>query len=226
MVTVVVAAVVVTGGVAASLIGAGIAANSGLAVAGVGGLAVAATTAAEVIPAALVIGAAAGAGAGASVAYNEATKPPETLAQSDGKRRGYRGKDGGWIEKGPRTYNPGPNDTTGGKTLDEALDEAKAKVHVPSGQLKPNKWVLGEDNQWHVVEWKGPGGEEISIDQAHTQEDPTWPHVGWKDAAGTKGHVEVDETPGYNRDSDYVVTTEPSGVVINPIAAPSNPLSW
>jgi RHS repeat-associated protein len=99
-------------------------------------------------------------------------------------------------------YEMTPNDLDWrgtGKTYRDALSEAFKRTGVDEGQFTPEKWAPTAYGKDIPVEYKGPGGAEVSIDFAHTKNGPDVPHVGWqspgKGANQQSGHILLDEVP-------------------------------
>ncbi len=90
-----------------------------------------------------------------------------------------------------------------GKTFAEALEEAFKRTKVPKEQFIANKWAKDIEGKSGVVEWRAPGGAEVSIDAPHTTFGPDVFHIGFqtsgKDKDQVSGHIFVDCVP-YFRD--------------------------
>jgi hypothetical protein len=84
-----------------------------------------------------------------------------------------------------------------GKTVDDAVQEAFKQTGVPIEQFRETKWVKTEYGKTVPVEWKGPGGAEVSIDVQHKSPAPDIPHVGWQGPGkgAPSGHIFLDQTP-------------------------------
>ncbi len=68
------------------------------------------------------------------------------------------------------------------------------------------RWGLDANGKSIPVEWRAPGGGEVNIDNAHLDEGPAEPHVGYqtpgkRDQGAVRGHIIVDEVPAYRSGS-------------------------
>jgi RHS repeat-associated protein len=98
------------------------------------------------------------------------------------------------------SQNPNNVDWRGGgveKRFQKAIDEAFNRTGVEKEAFFETKWVKTEYGKTVPVEWKAPGGAEVSIDVAHKLPAPDIPHIGWQGPGkgAPSGHVFVDETP-------------------------------
>ena len=86
-----------------------------------------------------------------------------------------------------------------GKTFEEALQEAFRRTGVPRDRFIAEKWAKDLNGKSGVVEWKGIGGAEVSIDPPHETDGPDVFHIGFKSAdkgkKRTKGHIFLDCVP-------------------------------
>jgi RHS repeat-associated protein len=99
-------------------------------------------------------------------------------------------------------YEMTPNDLDWrgtNKTFSEALDEAFKRTGMNKSEYTPEKWAPTQYGKQIPVEYKGPGGAEVSVDFAHTSNGPEAPHIGWqspgKGANQQSGHILLDEVP-------------------------------
>lgn len=84
-----------------------------------------------------------------------------------------------------------------GRGLKEALDEAFERTGVAKSEFKVTKWAKDSAGKSFPVEWRAPGGAEVSIDAAHVRHGPDVPHVGYQmpGKGGLVGHILLDEVP-------------------------------
>ncbi|HRG48233.1 MAG TPA: polymorphic toxin type 47 domain-containing protein [Leptospiraceae bacterium] len=91
-----------------------------------------------------------------------------------------------------------------GKTFEEALQEAFRRTGVPKEQFFAKKWGLDINGKSGVVEWKGPGGAEVSIDPPHQRQGPDVFHIGFqspgKDDDRVRGHIFLDCVPFFRNE--------------------------
>jgi RHS repeat-associated protein len=98
----------------------------------------------------------------------------------------------------PYVFQPGKDEDLRGHSFQEALDRAFKNTGVPREDFEITDWAPGPNGKEIPVEWKGPGGAEVSIDFPHTGDGPRFPHIGWQ-GPGKKsgsGHIWVDDVPG------------------------------
>lgn len=90
-----------------------------------------------------------------------------------------------------------------GKTFEEALQEAFKRTGVPRDQFSERKWAKDINGKSGVVEWRAPGGAEVSIDSPHTNFGPDVFHIGFqskgKGKEQTSGHIFLDCVPYFRK---------------------------
>ncbi|HRG48950.1 MAG TPA: polymorphic toxin type 47 domain-containing protein [Leptospiraceae bacterium] len=78
-----------------------------------------------------------------------------------------------------------------GRTFEEALQEAFRRTGVPRDRFIAEKWAKDLNGKSGVVEWKGIGGAEVSIDPPHETDGPDVFHIGFKTSEKGKKELEV-----------------------------------
>jgi RHS repeat-associated protein len=138
------------------------------------------------------------------------------------RRQDHSGKANGYVKQANRSPSPlkydiaaHPNDVDlRGQDIgfQKALEQAFENTTVPRSQFQVSKWAKTIYGKTIPVEWTGPGGAEVSIDEAHVDRnwtlDKKWasgpdaPHIGWqrpgnnrKVGIGARGHIIVDSVP-------------------------------
>ncbi|MBK7055546.1 MAG: hypothetical protein IPQ05_04005 [Leptospiraceae bacterium] len=86
-----------------------------------------------------------------------------------------------------------------GKTFEEALQEAFRRTKADISKFQPKQWAKDINGKSGVVEWKGFGGAEVSIDAPHKLEGSDVFHIGYKSSGKKedriKGHIFLDCVP-------------------------------
>ena len=84
-----------------------------------------------------------------------------------------------------------------GKSFNEALSEAFKRTGVERSEFDVTKWGKDMNGKSIPVEYRAPGGAEVSVDFAHEKNGPDVPHVGWQTSGknNTTGHILLDNVP-------------------------------
>jgi RHS repeat-associated protein len=97
-------------------------------------------------------------------------------------------------------FRQGDDDFRGSHiSFQDALNYAFKKTGVERSEFQVTKWGKTENGKSIPVEYRAPGGAEVSIDYAHDNNGPDAPHIGWQTPGKGKnqdsGHVILDAVP-------------------------------
>lgn len=83
------------------------------------------------------------------------------------------------------------------RTFAEALAEAFRRTGVSREAFEVTRWGKDANGKSFPVEYRAPGGAEVSVDIGHMKNGPQGPHVGYQGPGkgATSGHILIDDVP-------------------------------